>query len=238
MFRRGQPGALVAERLHQGNIMSLEVSAKTRQLQGKGASRRLRSAGTVPGILYGASEPAQSIEIEHKALWFQLKSEVFHASILTMDLDGSKQQVLLRDVQMHPWRQQIVHVDFQRVAQDQEVTMKVPLHFVNAEQAQAVKFGGAIVTHIKNEIEVACLPRALPEFIEVDLSQITVGHSVHMSDLTLPEGVRLPGLARGDSPIASASIPRGQAEEEKTAAAAPAAADKKEPEKKEAEKKK
>jgi len=218
--------------------MSLEVSAKSRQVQGKGASRRLRSAGTVPGILYGANEPAKSIELEHKALWFQLKSEAFHASILTMELDGSKQQVLLRDVQMHPWRQLILHADFQRVAQDQEVTMRVPLHFVNADQAQAVKFGGAIITHIMNEIEVACLPRALPEFIEVDLSEITVGHSVHMSDLKLPEGVRLPGLARGDSPVASASVPRGAADDETKSAAAggaPAAAkeaDKKEPEKK------
>lgn len=214
--------------------MSLEVSAKSRTLQGKGASRRLRSAGTVPGILYGGSAPAQSIELQHKALWFQLKSEQFHASILTMELDGQKQQVLLRDVQMHPWRQLIQHVDFQRVAEDREVTMRVPLHYVNADQAQAVKFGGAIVTHIMNEIEVACLPKYLPEFIEVDLSQITVGHSVHMSDLTLPEGVRLPGLARGDSPLASASIPRGAAEEDKTAASAAqqAGGDKKEPEKK------
>jgi large subunit ribosomal protein L25 len=232
--RRVQPGALVAERLAQGNIMSLEVSAKSRTLQGKGASRRLRSAGSVPGILYGGNTPAQSIELEHKALWFQLKSEAFHASILTMELDGQKQQVLLRDVQIHPWRQLIQHVDFQRVAQDQEVTMRVPLHYVNAEQAQAVKFGGAIVSHIMNEIEVACLPKYLPEFIQVDLSEITPGHSVHMSDLKLPEGVRLPGLARGDSPVASASVPRGAAEEDKKTA--PAAgdkkADKKEPEKK------
>jgi large subunit ribosomal protein L25 len=219
--------------------MSLEVSAKSRTVQGKGASRRLRSAGVVPGILYGGTASAQSIELEHKALWFQLKSEKFHASILTMDLDGQKQQVLLRDVQIHPWRQLIQHVDFQRVAQDREVTMRVPLHFVKADQAQAVKFGGAIVTHIMNEIEVACLPKFLPEFIAVDLSQITVGHSVHMSDLQLPEGVRLPGLARGDSPVASASIPRGASEEDKAApaAAAPAAGDKKD-EKKEPEKKK
>jgi large subunit ribosomal protein L25 len=146
--------------------------------------------------------------------------------------------VLLRDVQVHPWRQLIQHVDFQRVADDQEVTMRVPLHFVNADQAQAVKFGGAIVTHIMNEIEVACLPKALPEFIEVDLSQITVGHSVHMSDLTLPEGVRLPGLARGDSPVASASVPRGAAEEDKGATAAAAPAGDKKDEKKEPEKKK
>ena len=224
--------------------MSIEVNAKARELQGKGASRRLRSAGTVPGILYGAGQPALSIELAHQALSQQMKSEVFHASILTMDLDGKKQQVLLRDVQMHPWRQQIVHVDFQRVAEDREVSMRVPLHFVNADQAQVVKFGGAIVSHIMNEIEVACLPKYLPEFIQVDLSQIAVGHSVHMSDLQMPEGVRLPGLIRGDSAVASASIPRGAAEEEPAAAAAaaapvaaPAAGDKKEPAKKEAAKK-
>jgi large subunit ribosomal protein L25 len=129
-------------------------------------------------------------------------------------------------------------VDFQRVADDQEVTMRVPLHFVNADQAQAVKFGGAIITHIMNEIEVACLPKALPEFIAVDLSQITVGHSVHMSDLTLPEGVRLPGLARGDSPVASASVPRGAAEEDKSDKPAAAAAGAKKDDKKEPEKKK
>ncbi len=199
--------------------MSLEVSAKSRTVQGKGASRRLRSAGTVPGILYGGNTAAQSIELDHKSLWFQLKNEQFHASILTMELDGEKQQVLLRDVQMHPWRQLIQHVDFQRVAQDQEVFMRVPLHFVKADQSQAVKFGGAIVTHIMNEVEVACLPKFLPEFIAVDLSQITVGHSVHLSDLQLPEGVRLPGLARGDSPVASVSVPRGAMEEEKTGGA-------------------
>ncbi len=224
--------------------MSLEVSAKARQLQGKGASRRLRSAGTVPGILYGANEPAQSIELNHQALFQQMRNETFHASVLTMDLDGSKLQVLLRDVQMHPWKRQIVHVDFQRVAADQEITMRVPLHYINAEQSQAVKFGGAIVTHIMNEVEVACLPKYLPEFIDVDLSSITVGHSVHMSDLKLPEGVRLPGLARGDSPVASASVPRGAAEEESktegagAAASAAAGGDKKEPAKKEPEKKK
>jgi large subunit ribosomal protein L25 len=226
--------------------MSLEVSAKARQLQGKGASRRLRSAGTVPGILYGANKEAQSIELNHQSLSQQMRNEKFHASVLTLDLDGAKQQVLLRDVQMHPWKRQIVHVDFQRVAADQEIAMRVPLHFKNAEQSQAVKFGGAIVTHIMNDVEVACLPKYLPEFIEVDLMTISVGHSVHMSDLKLPEGVRLPGLARGDSPVASASVPRGAAEEEvkpeAAAAAAPAAAaaggDKKEPAKKEPEKKK
>lgn len=217
--------------------MSLEVSAKSRQLQGKGASRRLRSAGTVPGVLYGGGQPAQSIELDHKDLWQKLRNEKFHASVLAMELDGAKLSVLLRDAQMHPWRKEVVHVDFQRVAEDEELHMKVPLHFVNAENAAAVKFNGAIVTHIMNEVEVACLPRNLPEFIEVDLSTITVGHSVHLSDLKLPEGVRLPGLARGDSPVASATVPRGAMEEEKTAdAAATPAADKKD-EKKPADKK-
>ena len=202
--------------------MSLEVSAKSRTLQGKGASRRLRSAGTVPGVIYGGGQPAQSIELDHKELWRKLGDEKFHASVLSMELDGAKLSVLLRDAQMHPWRKEVMHVDFQRVADDQELHMKVPLHFVNAESAAAVKFNGAVVTHIMNEVEVACLPRHLPEYIEVDLSEITVGHSIHLSDLKLPEGVRLPGLGRGDSPVASATVPRGAMEEEK-AAAAPAA---------------
>jgi len=202
--------------------MSLEVSAKSRTLQGKGASRRLRSAGTVPGVIYGGGQPAQSIELDHKELWRKLGDEKFHASVLSMELDGAKLSVLLRDAQMHPWRKEVMHVDFQRVADDQELHMKVPLHFVNAESAAAVKFNGAVVTHIMNEVEVACLPRHLPEYIEVDLAEITVGHSIHLSDLKLPEGVRLPGLGRGDSPVASATVPRGAMEEEK-AAAAPAA---------------
>src|SRR5512145_2553453 len=152
--------------------MAIEVSATPRSTQGKGASRRLRHAARVPGILYGGGHPAASIEVDHKELLQHLKHEAFHASILQLNLEGNKVQVLLRDYQMHPWRQQVLHVDFQRVAKDRKIHMKVPLHFVNAESAPGVKTGGGVVTHAMNDIEIQCLPDHLPEYIEVDLKDV------------------------------------------------------------------
>ncbi len=210
--------------------MAIEVVAQTRKAQGTGASRRLRNAGKVPGIIYGGKKPAQPIELEHNALYYQLRDEKFHASILTMALDGAKEQVLLRTYNMHPFRPQVQHIDFQRVSADEKIHMKVPLHFVNAENSPAVKEQGALVSHVLNELDIRCLPKDLPEFIEVDLAHITIGHSIHLKDLKLPPGVET--IARGaENPaVVTAQIPRAAIAEEEAAAAAaaeaaPAAAD-------------
>jgi len=202
--------------------MQIEVNARKRTLQGTGASRRLRRDGKVPGIVYGGKEQPLVIELDHNALMLQLRKESMHSSILTLVVDGQQQQVLLRAVNMHPWRQQVQHVDFQRVLADQRIHMKVPLHFVNAELATAVKFGGALVSHVLNELDVSCLPADLPEFIEVDLKDIQVGQAIHISDLVLPQGVE--AVQRAENPVvAVAQVPRAAAAEEETAEAAPAA---------------
>ena len=210
--------------------MALEVVAKTRTLQGTGASRRLRNSGKVPGIVYGGKKPAANIELDHNALFHALRNEKFRASILDLTLDGAREQVLLRAVNMHPFKPQVQHIDFQRVSADQKIHMKVPLHFTNADVSPAVKDSGELITHVMNELEVRCLPVDLPEFIEVDLSQITVGHSVHVRELKLPRGVEV-GLHKDENPaVATAQIPRAAIAEEEAAAAAaleaaPAAAD-------------
>ena len=209
--------------------MLFEVTANARQLQGTGASRRLRNAGKVPAVVYGADKPAASIELDHNALVQQLRKEAFHASILTLNLDGSKEQVLLRDVQSHPWKKLIVHVDFLRVDPKKSVHMKVPVHFKNGELAPGVKLTGGNITHILNEVEVVCLPKDLPEFVEVDLSMLEAGQTLHLSEVTtLPAGVEFLSLSRGaDQAIAACVVPRGMAEEETAVpaeGAAPAAA--------------
>lgn len=201
--------------------MKIEVSATTRKAQGTGASRRLRKAGRVPGIVYGGSEPTM-IELDHNNLYHALRNEAFHASILTLDLEGKKEAVLLRDFQMHPFRQQVLHIDFQRVAKDKKIHMKVPLHFVNAEIAPGVKTGGGIVSHVLNELEIACLPASLPEFIEVDLAHLDLGHSIHVSDIKLPKGVEVAGHHHAGDAVATVQVPRGAVEA--AAAAAEAAA--------------
>ena len=203
--------------------MKIEVVATTRKAQGTGASRRLRKSGLVPGIVYGSDKPAAQIEIEHNPLFHAMRKEAFHASILDLKLDGTVQPVLLRDYQMHAFRQQIQHIDFQRVDANREIHMKVPLHFVNAEVSPAVKLSGALVSHVLNDLEIACLPKDLPEFIEVDLKTLAAGHSIHLKDVALPAGVR--AVTHGnDNPVIAAAIVRGGAEEE-AATDAPTAAD-------------
>ena len=205
--------------------MQIEISASKRTLQGKGASRRLRGSGKVPGIIYGGDSPAQAIELDHNALYHKLKLEAFHASILSLDLDSKKEQVLLRDLQMHPFKLQVLHIDFQRIDQNKKVHMKVPLHFINADIAPGVKVSGGIVSHILAELDISCLPKDLPEFISVDLSNLASGNSLHLSDLSLPQGVEIPALIRGENlPVATIIIPRAVAAEE-AAAAVVAAAD-------------
>jgi large subunit ribosomal protein L25 len=210
--------------------MQIEFTAFARTGEGRGASRRMRRAGKAPGIVYGGTVTPQPIELDHNALFHALRNEAFHASILPMNLGGTATKVLLRDVQMHPFRNEILHVDFQRVDENRKIHMKVPLHFVNGESSPAVKVSGAIVSHVATELDVTCLPKDLPEFIEVDLSALDVGSSVHVSALTLPPGVAVVTRGTRDPVVASAVVPKAHVEEvaevtpEAEAAAATAAA--------------
>ncbi|MBN3805519.1 50S ribosomal protein L25/general stress protein Ctc [Paraburkholderia sp. Ac-20336] len=188
----------------------MKVVAFERSLQGTGASRRLRNSGKTPGIVYGAGADTQLIELDHNALWHALKKEVFHSSILELEVAGKSQQVLLRDVQYHPFRQLVLHVDFQRVDASKKLHTKVPLHFLNQESNPAVKLSSAVISHVLNEIEIECLPSALPEFIEVDLAKIEAGQSVHAKDIPLPAGVALVAHVDAENPVvAAATIPAG-----------------------------
>jgi large subunit ribosomal protein L25 len=173
------------------------LKAAGRKDEGKGASRRLRHSGQVPAIVYGAHQDPQSIQIEHNHLWLTSQNEWFYSAILDLDVDGKTQKVLLRDMQRHPFKQQILHLDFLRVSENEELRARVPLHFVNQEKSPAGKTAGIVVTHELNDVEVSCLPKHLPEFLEVDLSTLDVGDIVHLSQLVLPEGVTIPALAHG-----------------------------------------
>ncbi len=204
--------------------MAIEISATKRQAQGTGASRRLRKANRVPGIVYGVGE-ATMIELDHNTLYYALRNEAFHASILSLDLEGKKEPVLLRDFQMHPFRQQVLHVDFQRVDPNKKVHMKVPLHFINEAIAPGVKIGGGKITHVLNELDVVCLPADLPLAIEVDLGGLELGHSIHVSDVKLPKGVEVAHHHHAGDAVATVQVPRGtvEAAAEETAAAEAAA---------------
>jgi large subunit ribosomal protein L25 len=197
--------------------MKIAIKAEPRSVQGTGASRRLRRESKVPGILYGAGKDAQPIEVDHKDLWFKLKMEAFHASILDMEIGSEMTQVLLRDYQMHPFRPVILHVDFQRVAADRKIHVKVPLHFVNAEISPGVKVAGGLVEHVMKELEVSCLPKDLPEFLEVDLANLQAGHSLHLSALKLPAGVDAV-VPKGEDPtVATIVIPKVMTADEEAA---------------------
>jgi large subunit ribosomal protein L25 len=193
--------------------MAHEFTAFPRATEGRGASRRLRRSGRAPGVVYGGSSAPQPIELDHNALSHALKNEAFHSSILTMKLDGQSQQVLLRDVQMHPFRREILHVDFQRVDANRRIHMKVPLHFVNGENSPAVKLSGAIISHVLNELDVSCLPKDLPSYIEVDLSELALNQSIHVSNLKLPTGVAAVAHTGMDPVVATAIIPKMIVEE-------------------------
>ncbi len=199
----------------------MKVVASTRTAQGTGASRRLRRNAKVPGIVYGGSGAAVSIEIDHNPLYHALRVEAFHSSILDMEIDGTVERVLLRDVQWHPYRQLVMHVDFQRVSADHVIHVRVPLHFLNQENSPAVKQSGALVNHVMNEIDVSCLPKDLPEFIEVDLSELAVGQTLHVKDLRLPAGVTPIVHGKDDNPAVVTTSTKGGGEE--AAAATPAA---------------
>lgn len=181
----------------------MKVIATTRNTQGTGASRRLRRADKLPGIIYGGKEPATPIELEHNPIFYALKKEKFHASILTMELDGQEQLVVLRAFQMHPYKPQVMHIDFQRIAANEPVTMRVPLHFHGEEDSPAVKVDKALISHTASFVEVTCLPKLLPEFVSVDLSQMATGTTFHASMLQLPEGVEVSNKFGLDTVIAS-----------------------------------
>jgi len=168
----------------------MKFVAFERAKQGTGASRRLRNSGRTPGIVYGSTSAPQLIELDHNALWHALKKEAFHASILEMEFDGKSSQVLLRDYQMHPYKQLVQHIDFQRVDANTTLHMKVPLHFSGDEESAAFKTDKCTINHVVTEIEVACLPANLPEFIAVSLTGLTKGMSLHLNDITLPAGCK------------------------------------------------
>jgi large subunit ribosomal protein L25 len=209
----------------------MKFTAFERQLQGTGASRRLRNAGKVPGIVYGSGTP-DLIELDHNALYFALKKEAFHSSILDMELGSKSQKVLLRDFQMHPWKQQVLHVDFQRVDEATRLRKKVPLHFIGEENSPAVKTDKALVSHVRTELEIECLASQLPEFVTIDLSNLVKGQSLHVSDLKLPEGIKAVRHGTINPVIVAVTMPKD--EEEPAAPAAPvvAAAEKAAPKKK------
>ena len=199
--------------------MKIEVTAFPRAQQGSGASRRLRLTGRVPGIVYGADKAAQNVEVEHKALLRNLGLEAFHASILEMNLNGEKFQALLRDYQMHPWKKQVVHVDFQRVDKNRKIHMRVPLHFINAEIAPGVKTGGGVAQPTMNAIDIQCLPDDLPGYIEVDLKDMELNQSLHVMELVLPKGVEPVSKLKHENPsVVSVHVPREIVIEEEAAA--------------------
>ena len=209
----------------------MKFVAFERTLQGTGASRRLRSANKVPGIVYGAGTPAM-IELDHNALFYALKKEAFHSSILEMELSGNVQKVLLRDYQMHPWKQIILHIDFQRIDETTRLHKRVPLHFINEEDSVAVKTDKCLINRIMTDIEVECLASQLPEFITIDLGHLVKGQSIHANDLKLPAGIKRVKHGNMNPVIVSANPPRVEeevaAETTIVAAAAPAKAKKNE----------
>jgi large subunit ribosomal protein L25 len=203
--------------------MKIEFNARKREALGTGASRRLRRSGSVPGIVYGGASGPVNILLDHKEIHHHLSNEAFHASILTLKLEGKTEQVLLRAFNMHPWQGRVQHVDFQRVSKDKKIHMKVPLHFVNAEVSPGVKEHGGVANHVINELDITCLPDDLPGFIEVDMGHLDIGKSIHVKELKLPKGVE-PVLHRGDDPVVCTVIlPVVVVEEEVAAEAVPAA---------------
>lgn len=196
----------------------MKFVAFERTKQGTGASRRLRITGRTPGIVYGGSAEPLNIELDHNALWHAIKKEAFHASILDMELNGVESKVLLRNVQMHPFKQLILHIDFQRVEANTTLHMKVPLHFSGEENSPAFKIDACLITHVVTDLEVACLPANLPEFIAVDLSGLKKGTSLHAKDLTLPHGVSAVIRGRENPVIVSVVAPVAEVVEAPVAA--------------------
>jgi large subunit ribosomal protein L25 len=190
--------------------MQFELNAQLRTLQGTSASRRLRRASKVPGIIYGGEAAPLVIEVDHNDILLKLKKEAFHSSIINVTVDGKKEQVLLRDYQTHAYKLQVLHIDFQRVDATHELHLMVPLHYTNEEAGPGVKLNGGLVNHVQTEIEIHCLAADLPEFIEVDLGAMKVGDNIHASQVKLPKGVKL--VQHGsDDPILVSIVSKGGA---------------------------
>ena len=212
-----------------------EIPAESRSVEGKGASRRLRHSGKVPAIVYGSNEPPANIQLDHNTVWLASHNEWFYSAILDLALDGKKQKVLLRDMQRHPFKPQLLHLDFQRVDENKAIRIRVPLHFLNQEKSPAGKMAGVLISHALTDFEISCLPKDLPEYLEVDLGELSVGDIVHISDLKLPNGVEIPELRLGkehDAAVVTAqelkqeveAAPTAEAEAAAGAPGAPAAA--------------
>ncbi len=197
--------------------MAFDLNVSIRKVQGSSASRRLRREGKVPGIVYGAGKPATMIEMSHKDIYFSLKKEAFHSAVINLNIDGNKEQALLRDYQVHAYKPKVHHVDFQRIDPTHELHTKVPLHFVNAEVSPGIKVKGGILNQLATEVEVKCLAKDLPEFIQVDLANLDIGQAIHLQDLKLPAGVK--AFTHTDENIALVNIvaPSGASVAEETA---------------------
>ena len=192
-----------------------EIPAESRSVEGKGASRRLRHSGKVPAIVYGSNEPPANIQLDHNTVWLASHNEWFYSAILDLALDGKKQKVLLRDLQRHPFKPQLLHLDFQRVDENKAIRIRVPLHFLNQEKSTAGKTSGVLISHSLTDVEISCLPKDLPEYVEVDLGDLNVGDIIHLSDLKLPSGVEIPELRLGkehDAAVVSAQEIREEVE--------------------------
>ena len=192
------------------------ILAEMRDVQGTGASRRLRHAGKIPAVLYGAGKEPAMLTLNHNSLFHNLEDESFHSSILTVDIAGKQEKAILRDVQMHAYKQLIMHVDLQRVSATDKIHMSVPLHFTGGDEAPGVKVESGIVSHLITELDIVCLPENLPEYLSIDVSALHLGDSVHLSDITLPEGVESTALAHGGDDLAVATVVavRGTVEDE------------------------
>ena len=204
--------------------VEFQLDAEPRTDMGKGASRRLRRAGKVPGILYGGKKAPAPVTFPHKDVAKSLEHEAFYSHILTVKIGGKSEKAVLKDLQRHPFKPIIMHLDLQRVTATDKIRVHVPLHFIGEDVAPGVKLRSGIVTHLMKHVDVTCLAKDLPEFIEVDVSPLDVGDSVHLSDLKLPSGVEIPGLVAGeehDLPVVSIVLPRAAMETEEVAAAEP-----------------
>lgn len=185
-----------------------EVLAEVRNLPGSSNSKKLRRNGKVPGVVYGAGKDVLNIQLEHNSIMLALDVESFHSSILSLEIEGKKEKVLLRDFQVHPYKQKITHIDFQRVDEKKKLHTKVPLHYIGEEDSPAVKLNGGLMSHVMTEVELTCLPKDLPGFIEVDLSTLDIGNSIHVREIKLPKGVDLVLHGQDDPVIATAVKPK------------------------------
>jgi large subunit ribosomal protein L25 len=208
--------------------VTFELNAEVRTDVGKGASRRLRHANKIPAIIYGGDKDPVSLTMDHDKLFHALENEAFYSHILTINVDGKGEKAILRDLQRHPSKPTVMHADFQRVSATEKIHMNVPLHFENEDTAVGVKDQGGLISHNATDVEVICLAQNLPEYITVDVATLEVGHSLHLSDLVMPEGVELVQLALGeghDQPVVSIHMPRGGGAAEEEVAEAEAAAE-------------